>query len=254
MIKLVSGDQRLSKDTADTLSLVLGGTSSDEDITILTPRSTPRVLDNESFIETNLLVTNSQDSVIKFSTTVLSDDTRTVHLEGVLIGFNEDRDGSVDEGSLELISGVGSDETVTTSNLDSLGALEIALAISSSVGIVRFEFKTVLGSIFDSEIRPATVATFVLVSVAINDLLFRERKELSVVDEVEAFEDTGSGERPARAALALILDGGNSTLVSPIDGVREVSDGGADGVGSNPLSVRFEETTSSVFGLEFSSG
>jgi len=194
---LSGGDQRLSKDTADTLSVVLLLISSDEDVTILTPRSTPRVLDDESFVETNLLVADSQDSVIEFSTASLSEDTRAVHLESVLISFDEDGDGSVDEGSLELISGVSSDETVTTSNLNSLSLLELAGTISSSVGIVRFEFETVLGSIFDSEVRPATVATFVLVSVAINDLLFREGEELALVDEVETFEDTGGGERPA---------------------------------------------------------
>jgi len=50
----------------------------------------------------------------------------------------------------------------------------------------------------------------------------------------------------------LILNGSNSTLGSPIDGVREVSDGRRDGVGSNVFSVGFKESTSGVLGLEFS--
>jgi len=86
---------------------------------------------------------------------------------------------------------------VSTSNLNSLFLLVLALAVFSSVGIVRFEFKTVLGGILNSEVWPATVATFILISVAINDLLFREGEELAVVDEVETFEDTGGGESPA---------------------------------------------------------
>jgi len=49
----------------------------------------------------------------------------------------------------------------------------------------------------------------------------------------------------------LILDGGNGTLVSPIDGVGEVSDGGGDGVGSNEFLVVFIESTSGVLKLEF---
>jgi len=53
--------------------------------------------------------------------------------------------------------------------------------------------------------------------------------------------------------LALILNGGNSTLVSPIDGIREVSNGGSEGVGGNELLVGFIETTSSVLKLEFGS-
>ena len=187
----------MSEDTADTLSVVLLLVSTKEDITILTPRSTPRVLDDESFIETNFLVTNSEDGMIKISTATLSDDTRAVALEDIFISFDEDGDGTIDEGSLQLVSGVRSDELVTSSDSDSLGFLIFALAVLSSVRIVRFEFKTILGSIFNSEIRPSTVATFVLFSVAINDLLFSEGEELSVVDEVETFENTSGGERPA---------------------------------------------------------
>jgi len=171
--------------------------STNVDIIILTPRSTPGVLDDGGFIETNRLVANTEDGMIEISTATLFDDTRAVHLEDILISFNEDGNGTINEGSLQLINGVGSDELVTTSDSNSLGFLVFALAVFSSVGIVRFEFKTILSSIFDSEVRPATVATFVLFSVTINDLLFREGEELAVVDEVETFEDTGGGESPA---------------------------------------------------------
>jgi len=187
----------LSQDTADTLSLVLSLGGSDVNITIATPRGTPGVFDDESLIETDLFVTNSQDSVIEISTAVLSDDTRAVELEGVLISFDEDGNGTVNQSSLQLVSGVGSDELVTTSDGNSLGLVVIARTILGSVGIIRFEFKTLASSVFNSEIRPATVATFVLVSVTINDLLFREGEELAIVDEVETFKDTGGGESPA---------------------------------------------------------
>jgi len=186
-----------SKDTADTLSVVSLTISTNEDVTISTPGSTPRVLDDESFIEAELLVTDSQDSVVKISTAVLGDDTGLVELEDTLVSLKGNGDGGVDEGSLQLIGGVLSDELVVGGNIDSLSLLVLALAILSSVGIVRFDFETVLGSIFNSEIRPATVATFVFSGVTINDLLFREGEELAVVDEVETFNNTGSGESPA---------------------------------------------------------
>jgi len=197
LVFLVRGNQRLSQDTANTLSVVLLGISTDVDITIVTPAGTPRVLDNESFIETNLFITNSQNSMIKISTASLSEDTGAVELEGVLIGFNEDRNRGIDEGSLQLVSGVGSDELVTSSDSNSLGFLVFARSVLGSVGVVRFSFETILGSIFNSEIRPATVASFILFSVTINDLLFRERNELAIVDEVETFEDTSGRESPA---------------------------------------------------------
>jgi len=186
-----------SKDTADTLSVVSLTISTNEDVTISTPGSTPRVLDDESFIEAELLVTDSQDSVVKISTAVLGDDTGLVELEDTLVSLKGNGDGGVDEGSLQLIGGVLSDELVVGGNIESLSLLVLALAILSSVGIVRFDFETVLGSIFNSEIRPATVATFVFSGVTINDLLFREGEELAVVDEVETFNNTGSGESPA---------------------------------------------------------
>lgn len=143
------------------------------------------------------MVADSEDSMIEFSTATSGDDTLAVELEDILISFNSNGDGSVDQSSLQRVSGVGSDELVSTSNLNSLVLVVLAVTIFSSVGIVRFEFKTILGSIFNSEVRPATVATFILISVAINDLLFREGEELAVVDEVETFEDTGDGESPA---------------------------------------------------------
>ena len=187
----------MSEDTAGTLVLVELVDGGDENVTIRTPRSTPRVLDDESFQDTNLLVTNSQDSVIEFGAATSADDTLAVELEGILISFDEDGDGEVNQSSLELISALGGDELVARGDLVSLGGVEFALAILGSVGIVRFEFKTVLSGILNSEIRPATLATITSRGSAVNDLLFREGEEFTIVDEVETFEDTGGGESPA---------------------------------------------------------
>jgi len=85
----------LSKDTADTLVLVDLVDSGDEDITILTPAVTPRVLDNESFQDTDFLVTNSQDSVVKFSTAASGNNTLAVELEDILISFNSNGNWSI---------------------------------------------------------------------------------------------------------------------------------------------------------------
>jgi len=251
-IFLSSDDDGSNEDTADTLSLVLGLVSTKIDVTILTPRSTPRVLDDESISEGELLITDSQDSVVKGSTAVLDDDTGLVELEDILISLDGDGNGGVDEGSLELIRGLGSDHGVSTSELEGLGGIVLARAILSSVGIVRFLFDTLLGNISNSSVSQTTVATLVDVSVAINELLFSEGEELAVVDEVETFEDTGSRERPARTAVSLVLDGGDGTLVSPIDGVGETTvDLNALGVGSKELFVGNIRGTGSILDGEF---
>jgi len=52
--------------------------------------------------------------------------------------------------------------------------------------------------------------------------LFREGDEVLVVDEVETFEGTSGGESPAGSARGLVLNGGDGTLSSPIDGFGEV--------------------------------
>ena len=186
-----------NQDTADTLTSILSLVSTEVDITIATPRSTPRVLDNESFEETELLVTNSEDGVVQRSRASLSDDTGAVELEDIFISLDGNGNGGVDEGSLKLIRRLGSDHLVTTSELEGLFLVVLALSVSSSVGIVSFEFDTVLGNITNSSVSETTVATLVDISVTINELLFSEGEELAVVDEVETFEDTGSRERPA---------------------------------------------------------
>jgi hypothetical protein len=65
----------LVEDTASTLSVVELLDGGDVNVTRVTPRSTPRVLDDEGFEGTDLLVTNSQDGVIDVSTATSGDDT-----------------------------------------------------------------------------------------------------------------------------------------------------------------------------------
>jgi len=187
----------LSQDTADTLALVDGLDSVDVNVTAVTPVSTPGVLDDEGFEDTNLSVTNSQDSVVEVSTASSREDTLAVELEGILIGFDEDGNGEVDDGSLELFSALGSDELVARVDLVGLGRRVLAGTVLGSVGVVRFEFKTVLGGILNSEVRPASLASVTGIGGAVNDLLFREGEEFTRVDEVETFEGTSGGESPA---------------------------------------------------------
>jgi len=52
--------------------------------------------------------------------------------------------------------------------------------------------------------------------------------------------------------LALILNGGNGTLVSPIDGVGESTSGSSEGLSGDVLGVVFEVSTGGIDLLEFS--
>jgi len=102
-----------------------------------------------------------------------------------------------DQSSLEVNSALSSNELVATADLSSLGLVISACAVLSSVGILSFSFKTILGSIFNGKIRITTVTSLVCASVTVNDLLFREGDELASFNEVETFQDTSGGEGPA---------------------------------------------------------
>jgi len=242
----------LEQDTASTQSLVDGLISGDSNIALVTPAGTPRVLDSESFNTIDLFIANSQNGMVNSSTTSRSDNTRLVESESAFISSNGDGNGAGNQSSLELFRVLGSDDLDTRVSLNSLGRVILAFAILSSIGIVSFEFETVVGGIGNSLLGPATIATLSSELSAINDLLFSERKEFSILDEVEAFNDTSSGESPARAALALVLDGSNGTLGSPINRFRESAING----GSNDFFRvgRFNEGSACVDSREFSIG
>merc|ERR1719453_1211371 len=53
-------------------------------------------------------------------------------------------------------------------------------------------------------------------------MLLREGVKLSGLDEVSTLNGTSGGESPEGSALSLVLDWGDGTLGSPVDGVGEV--------------------------------
>jgi len=77
------------------LSLVGLVISADLDITTITPTGTPGVLDDEIVFG----VTNSEDGVIDVSTAA-GNGTRLVILEDILISFNGNRNGGVNNSGL----------------------------------------------------------------------------------------------------------------------------------------------------------
>jgi hypothetical protein len=75
------------------LARSLGDTTLQFDVTRLTPRVSPRVL-HQVVVSTILsAITNGKDAVVKIVTTVSSEDTRLVQLEGGLVSLNGDSDG-----------------------------------------------------------------------------------------------------------------------------------------------------------------
>jgi len=162
--------------------------------------------------------------VIKLITAESLDNTLLVELEDQLVGLDTNRDGLVDNSSLHGSEVVGSDVGISSVSLDGLGGGIRAVLGDSSIRIVSFSFDTALSSVDEGIRRKATVATLIS-SDTINELLFRERDELLVVDEVETFKSTSSRESPAGTAASLVLDVSDGTLSSPINGDGKVLKG-----------------------------
>jgi hypothetical protein len=87
-----------------------------------------------------------------------------------------------------------------------------------SVRIVFFRAKTTpVRDSLEGRVHETTVAASVVsTSVTGHEHLFGERHEVAVLVEVSTFQSTSGGERPARAARALVLHSGHTTLRGPV--------------------------------------
>ena len=111
------------------------------------------------------------------------------------------------------------------------------------VRIGRFGGDTaVLNDVSEAEVHEASVAAVVaLLGGAVDELLLGKSDEIAGLLEVSTLGGTGGGEGPAGAALALVLDVGDVSLGSPVDGVGVGLSGGgwhwlAVGVGLGAVS------------------
>jgi hypothetical protein len=87
-----------------------------------------------------------------------------------------------------------------------------------SVRIVLLRAKTTpVRDSLEGRVHETTVAASVVsTSVTGHEHLFGERHEVAVLVEVSTFQSTSGGERPARAARALVLHVGHTTLSGPV--------------------------------------
>lgn len=122
-------------------------------------------------------------------TTVAGKNTAGVVVESTAIGINRDGNGLLSNGSLELgWATVGNILEALNTNL-TLGAVVLARTVATSVFIVTLFHNFVVLSVPESSILEATVAT-TIISITVNELLLRKRKELTGFKEVGTFHST----------------------------------------------------------------
>jgi hypothetical protein len=206
--------ERVLLDTADTSTVL----DTDSDVTLITPPGVPRVLDEVVGNTIEGTVADSEDGVVEAGTTrSTGDDTRLVVLEDGSVGLNGDGNGLLVEGGLELGGGLLGDKGVRFSTNTASVLTLLAGSISASVSVVRLVSEVVGLSVLVGVFLPATVATVVTVGSAVNELLLGERDELASGNEVSTLKTTSGWESPAGTAGALVLDGGDGTLVDPVN-------------------------------------
>jgi len=90
----------LGLDTANTSA----GGDTDSDVTVLTPRSSPGVLDSEELSAVIGTISYNEDTVVERGSALGGGDNTTgVRVEDGLVGLNGNGDWSLVEGSLELV-------------------------------------------------------------------------------------------------------------------------------------------------------
>lgn len=200
-------------DTADTFSRNLG----DSHVAAFTPGRSPRVSHDPVALVAIASVSDDTDGVIESGTTSrVVEDTGMVSGEDASVGFDEDRDGLLGNGSLHGADVVGTDHVVGGGLDTGSSTVVSARTVLGGVLVRGLSHEVVLGSVVEGSSLPSTGAS-VVGFVAINELLLGERQKSSGLDEVASFKGGSGGERPARSALSLVLDRVDGSLGSPVE-------------------------------------
>mmetsp|Transcript_228 Transcript_228/g.341 ORF Transcript_228/g.341 Transcript_228/m.341 type:complete len:336 (+) Transcript_228:102-1109(+) len=211
-------------DTADAVTF----DDSELDVALVTPGGVPGVLDEPVVLAVLGAVADGEDGVIELGAALGGvEDTGPVGLEDHLVGLDEDGKGLLGESGLHLGGVAGGNGTVR-GDRDGGGGGSVVLASAASLGGARevgvggLELGLVGLEVAEGPERVATVAALVEGVGAVNELLLREGEELTGGLEVGTLERASGGERPAGAALALVLHGGDGTGIDPVDTVGDV--------------------------------
>jgi len=155
-----------------------------QNISFHTPFLPPRIFDFVIFFTFLSSVSNSQNTMIKFFSTVSRINSRFVKLEGGVIGFNSNRDWSEGNCSFESLLWVNCNLWAIT-NGPGFISFSIIMAFNAKNAFIRiFSLcrNSMISNIKKWLIHQATQASIILVAMrTINKLLLREWDEFSIL-------------------------------------------------------------------------
>mmetsp|Transcript_1216 Transcript_1216/g.3515 ORF Transcript_1216/g.3515 Transcript_1216/m.3515 type:complete len:399 (-) Transcript_1216:144-1340(-) len=199
------------------------------DVSIFSPRGTPRVLDEEVWLLSLEVssVSNGQDPVIDvtaLAACVVGEHTSLVELESILVRLDSDGDWlHGDRSQHRLLVALwdiveGADDASWY-----VGAVSAAsVVLDGLVWVILFRAQTAALFIeLECVVHQSSIASKIKM-VAIQQVLLRKRNELSSADEFGTLQRAGGGEGPAGPAGTLILDVCHATHVHPVDVVWQL--------------------------------
>merc|ERR1719498_1945179 len=214
----LGGVRRLHEHTALALATVVAGAAAEEDVALEAPRGAPRVL---HLVEVSARLAAVAEGG---AAGVGGEHTAGVELEAGLVGLDGDGHRLLGHGGHHSVVRVLGDILVAGDGGHRLARAGAAGAVLGLVRVRLLGAKAAVGDdVLEGVVHEAAVAALVAVAAgAVHELLLGEAGELAGGDEGDALSRAGGGERPAGAALALVLDGGHGALGAPVDGGREV--------------------------------
>jgi hypothetical protein len=150
--------------------------------------------------------------------------TSGVELEGVVGSIDGNGDGTnVGNSGLELrFRARGNIVVASDVGGNVLGVVLASLSLRD-VWVRSLSVNSALHDVLESIIHQTTVAASVSEARrAVDEVSLRQTNELASLESVLTLNGASGGERPARAALALVLDWSNNTLGSPVNASWEV--------------------------------
>jgi hypothetical protein len=213
-------------DTADAWAV----NDSNFDVSLQTPSDTPWVSCNVVLALFGVnTITYDGNTMVNSGTTLRGVEyTLRVELKYRAISFNASWDGAGSNGNLELICIILDDRSVTGRPcLCELGRVEVASLNNSFIGVVSLSLQALVFCIQEGQLMRPTLATCITIDArAIEKLLLREGIKSATLDLPSAFQNCSSWKGPAWSTrAALILNGINSDLSSPVDGRRNAKVG-----------------------------
>ena len=185
------------------------------DVTALSPTSSPRVLQLPEEIISFLPIADNDHAMIHTLSTSSFDDTATIVAKRSTVKRNSN--WLLSDGSLDGVVVVFTGKSEVVDLVHKLGWVGVTITVPHRVRVVRKELNSIAGHVFKAIVVGTSAAAPVAWNT-VDQLLHGEVGETVPLDSLDTLDGGSSGEGPTPSAAELVLDGGDGSSGSPVDG------------------------------------